>query len=383
MACDIGAYEFEGTPEEPESEPPPPPTGPDSDPPTATIDAKPALRTLDTFVEFRFRANEIARYECVLDPPVASFSGCESPHDYTNLALGLHTFELRAIDVAGNVGPAESYTWRVVLELDPPETTLAGGPPAATCETRATFTFGASEPATFECSLDGAAFAACLSPSALIGLAEGPHTFAVRVVDVWFNIDESPATHAWTVDTTPPDTTVEAGPSGLTSDSTPTFAFSSEAGASFECRVDAAAFATCGSPLTTAVLTDGTHTFEVRATDAAGNVDETPASRAFSVDTLAPDDRDRGRAHGAHERLDADLRTHRERDRLGLRVPRRRGRVRLLRDAVHHAGADRRRPHRRGPRDDAAGTWTRRREPLASRSTAWLRRRRSTPARAD
>ena len=42
------------------------------------------------------------------------------------------------------------------------------------------------------------------------------------------------------------------------------------------------------SPLTAAPLTDGAHSFEVRATDAAANTDPTPAQRSFTVDTTAP-----------------------------------------------------------------------------------------------
>lgn len=52
-----------------------------------------------------------------------------------------------------------------------------------------------------------------------------------------------------------------------------TFEFSSsEAGSSFQCRVDAPALAPCSSPYITAALDDGQHTFEVRATDGTGNM---------------------------------------------------------------------------------------------------------------
>jgi hypothetical protein len=89
-------------------------------------------------------------------------------------------------------------------------------------------------------------------------------------------------------DTTPPTASISSGPSGLTNDATPTFGLSSnEAGSSFQCRVDAAAFAPCTTPHTTAALGQGAHTFEVMAIDGVGNVGA-PASRAFSVDSIPP-----------------------------------------------------------------------------------------------
>jgi uncharacterized delta-60 repeat protein len=91
-------------------------------------------------------------------------------------------------------------------------------------------------------------------------------------------------------DTTPPETTITGGPGGTTTDGTPTFEFgSSEGGATFACRVDGNAFSPCSSPYTTSPLGDGPHAFEVRATDAAGNVDPSPATRSFIVDATSPD----------------------------------------------------------------------------------------------
>jgi FG-GAP-like repeat/Bacterial Ig-like domain/FG-GAP repeat len=94
------------------------------------------------------------------------------------------------------------------------------------------------------------------------------------------------------LNTTPPDTAFTSAPGGLTNDPTPTFAFSAdEPGVTFACRVDAAAFAPCRAPFTSARLADGAHAFHVRATDPAGNTDRTPASRAFTIDTAPPDTR--------------------------------------------------------------------------------------------
>jgi hypothetical protein len=84
------------------------------------------------------------------------------------------------------------------------------------------------------------------------------------------------------------DTTIGSGPPSATNDSTPTFAFSAnEPSATFECKVDGGSFAACVSPFTTPVLGDGSHTFQVRATQ-GGNTDPTPASRTFTVETTVP-----------------------------------------------------------------------------------------------
>src|SRR5207249_934804 len=119
---------------------------------------------------------------------------------------------------------------------------------------------------------------------------DGPHSFRVRAKDPAGNVDASPAQASFTVDTGPPDTAISTGPSGLIANPTPQFEFSStEAGSTFQCSLDSKTFASCSSPFTTDPLTDGAHTFEVRAVDAVSNVDSTPASRSFTVDTQSPD----------------------------------------------------------------------------------------------
>jgi hypothetical protein len=53
---------------------------------------------------------------------------------------------------------------------------------------------------------------------------------------------------------------------------------------SFACRIDGGGFAPCSSPVTYSALTLGEHHFEVRAADAAGNQDHSPAAYSWSVD---------------------------------------------------------------------------------------------------
>ncbi len=85
-------------------------------------------------------------------------------------------------------------------------------------------------------------------------------------------------------DTTAPETQITSGPSGTTTTASAIFSFSSEAGASFDCRLDGSSWAGCAAPLSYGSLVDGQHTFQVRAEDSAGNVDSTPASRTWTVD---------------------------------------------------------------------------------------------------
>jgi len=80
-----------------------------------------------------------------------------------------------------------------------------------------------------------------------------------------------------------PNTTITSGPSGQTTDRTPTFKFkSSLTPATFACTVDGGTFTSCSSPKTLARLGLGQHTFKVRATH-SGITDPTPASRTFKV----------------------------------------------------------------------------------------------------
>jgi uncharacterized protein (TIGR03382 family) len=108
----------------------------------------------------------------------------------------------------------------------------------------------------------------------------------VRAKDSGGAVDDSPATYAWVVDLVAPDTTIlttPPNPSSPTGEFTFTSSESGEQIITFECRVDSAAFASCPADYTTEPLGEGSHTFYVRARDAAGNVDATPASYTWVV----------------------------------------------------------------------------------------------------
>jgi Ca2+-binding RTX toxin-like protein len=131
------------------------------------------------------------------------------------------------------------------------------------------------------------------SPGLAAAVADDPvTTFYGTATSIAGNVSPcSPALVTYVEDSTAPETTIDEGPTGATTVTTPTFAFSSpDPSATFGCRVDFNAFAPCASPFTTVALTIGSHTFEVRAIDAAGNADPTSAGRSFFIGTTTPPD---------------------------------------------------------------------------------------------
>ncbi|MFL5351103.1 adventurous gliding motility protein AgmC [Archangium sp.] len=267
--------------------------------PDTTIVSKPPSITSSTSATFDFNSNETGvTYECRLDGTSASaFIPCTDPVTFTGLAEKSHTLEVRARDAAGNVDltPA-TYTWTV--DLTPPDTVIVSGPPSVTNSTSATFDFDvavAEAGVTYECRLDGAAtFTSCTDPQTFTGLTDGNHTLQVRAVDSAGNVDLTPASYSWRVDTTAPDTVIASKPPSISNSASATFDFDvavPEVGTvTYECRLDGAAtFTPCSDPQTFTGLAEGSHTLEVRAIDAAGNVDSTPASYSWTVDTKAPE----------------------------------------------------------------------------------------------
>lgn len=78
-----------------------------------------------------------------------------------------------------------------------------------------------------------------------------------------------------------------SGPSGTTKSTSASVQFaSSEPVYRFECSLDGAAFTICASPKAYSELTSKAHSFGVRAVDGAGNVDETPTVRNWTVDVV-------------------------------------------------------------------------------------------------
>jgi hypothetical protein len=183
-------------------------------PPNTVIDEKPPAVTEETSALFTYEAPTATSYECKLDTAV--FASCPvSGIEYSGLASGTHTFQVRGVNLAGPDPSPASYTWLVEgpSPVTPPSTLapaatleasplvdsssnsgsssgstvqllFAKKPLAKTKDRTPTFRFR-SEPAgaSLECALDRRPFRSCRSPfTAKKPLAYGLHRFQVRVV---------------------------------------------------------------------------------------------------------------------------------------------------------------------------------------------------------
>ncbi len=218
--------------------------------------------------------------------------------DSCNLSEGqdylVHVF---AVTAAGNI-PATNSPFPFTVDTEVPNTSIDVNPAAIDTDATPTFEFSGTDAtsgiANFQCRIDGSSWAVCTSPFTFpSALSDGAHTFDVRATDAAGLVEDSISSFAWTVDATAPETAIDVAPVSPDTDSTPTFEFSGTDGgsgvASFECQVNAGGWAACSSPHTlNPALSDGNYTFQVRAIDNAGNVDGTPASHAWTLDTAPP-----------------------------------------------------------------------------------------------
>jgi Bacterial Ig-like domain/WD40-like Beta Propeller Repeat len=266
-----------------------------------------------TKTTFGFSSNDDgATFECKLDDGV--FESCTSPKEYPGLAEGSsHTIEVRAIGPDGNADPTPARrTWTVdttaptVIGVSPTD-----GADSVALNTNVEITFSediAWDYRYFTLTKQGSAspvawssigysrltHMAYLDPASDLE-ANTAYTATIKGGSTGANDLSGNALaqdRTWTfttADTTPPGTTIGSGPSGNVRSTSASFYFSSsEAGSTFQCGRDGSAFSACTSPKSYSSLTQGSHTFRVRAIDKAGNVDATPASRSWFVDTVVP-----------------------------------------------------------------------------------------------
>ncbi len=235
---------------------------------------------------------------------ISAWTPCsdEASYDLSGEVDGTYTFSVRATDAAGNTGP-ESHSDYVLDTTLPVAPTITASPAAVISSRTPSWSFTGEAGADFECRLDtggGAvvfAWGPCTSPKSypLIAQPDGDFTFSVRAVDAAGNAGPA-ATNSFTLDTLAPSApTITAWPASPGDDESPSWAFTAEAGATVECRLDRGndvvqTWAGCSGSESFDLSSepDGTYTFSVRATDAAGNVGAL-ATNDYVLDTTAPD----------------------------------------------------------------------------------------------
>jgi hypothetical protein len=281
-------------------------------PPTPTITKAPVNPTKSTSASFSFTDSQTGvTFLCALDG--SSYSACLSPKSYSKLAAGTHTFSVQAKDKAGNVSGPASYSWRI--DLAAPAIAIVspanggfynGAGWGAGCASGPGVCGTASDPsgvASVKLSIkqdatgkywSGTGFTSSLQTFKLATLSatgqtatgwfyglplpalDGKYTLDVLAADKLGNATPtaSPTVSVFTIKTTPPPSpAITSAPPNPSTSTSAQFAFTDSAtGTTFQCELDAGAFAGCTSPTSYSNLTAGSHTFEVRAVDAAGNV---------------------------------------------------------------------------------------------------------------
>jgi predicted phage tail protein len=274
-------------------------------PPAPVITGGPTGDSSDGNPAYTFTAEAASSTACRIERPgfvVSDWSPCVSPRSY-DLSLqpdATYTFRVRATDAAGNTG-GETSRFYVLDRTAPAAPTITAGPTGDSADDTPTYEWTGEIGAASSCRVERGAtvvndWAACSTPhtAALGGEVDGTYTFRVRSTDSAGNTG-AVATRTYVLDRTAPGApTLTAGPIGESSDDTPTFGWTAESGSATECRVDRGATTVDGWGPCSGTRTydlsgevDGSYTFRVRATDAAGNTG-IDGTRTYTLDRVPP-----------------------------------------------------------------------------------------------
>ncbi|MFP5220493.1 MAG: Ig-like domain repeat protein [Actinomycetes bacterium] len=228
---------------------------------------------------------------------VQTVSGCLSGHTFALTgADGTYSVSVTLTDAAGNLSSAGTASY--LLDTTAPSAPVVSAPTGPSNSRSWTVTWTGESGTTASCVLrHGSTVVETVS-----GCLSG-HTFALDGPDGTYGVDvtltdaagntSAAGTAEYELDTTPPAVPVFTSEPGTSNSRTPTWEFSSDAGATLLCRLTGPQGVlmdgVCSSPLTQNLSSrpDGLYVLEVRARDAVGNVSD-PATSTYVLDTVAP-----------------------------------------------------------------------------------------------
>ncbi len=256
----------------------------DATPPTITVNPV-TSPTSNKTPQVSFTAgSDATSIQCKVD--AGTFADCTSPFTTPSLLDGSHTVFVQVADALGNTA-----TGSTTFDVDATPPTITVNPvtsPTSNKTPQVSFTAG-SDATSIQCKVDAGTFADCTSPFTTPSLLDGSHTVTVQVADALGNTASDSTT--FDVDATAPIVTITNQPSSPTNDPTPTVDFSvSEVPDTLTCQIDSDTPGPCSTSTSFTPSTDlseGDHTYTIKASDAVGNSDSKTTS-VFTVDLTAP-----------------------------------------------------------------------------------------------
>ncbi|GBG70293.1 hypothetical protein CBR_g6420 [Chara braunii] len=212
-------------------------------------------------------------------------------HTFTlNFTQGPHTIAVRAIGLDDDLPDPSPAVVSFIVDLTPPVTTITQAPSRITNQSPLIFTFNSTKEGLIEYRMDNNTYMVTTNKTIVVFEAvEGPHVFYVRVTDHFGNVGK-PANYSFVLDFGPPETYIKSGPASpyLNSNSLLVLG-ASEPEVTYEYRIRGKGAE--WKPLAKAedvlylpeMKREGIYSVEVRATDATGNVDPTPATFSWTV----------------------------------------------------------------------------------------------------
>lgn len=253
--------------------------------PTVSLLETPAANSNQNQAQFLFSGLNYHSFECSLDG--STYSACSSPKVISGLETGAHTFRVRALRNNGNISVPAEMLW--VVDTSVPTVYFSKTPSTSTNQKQAQFVFNSVATGQFFCSLDTADFEACSSPKDYSNLGAGNHRFRLKIRNVFGteSLIDSSSTFNWNIDLSVPTVLLSSTPASMTNDRSASFVFAGDGIKNYQCRLDAGSFEDCISPKKYLNLSEGSHRFQVKGSNAVGT-ESAMADFSWTIETAGP-----------------------------------------------------------------------------------------------